>query len=173
MVESEATSTPEPPSKEELRLAMKAFRKRLKLTRLDDESGMGYGPTSSGQKSGIVAITPPNQFSMAVWQELAKQGKIPPIKVDGREVTIKHTSPLSRAQDQEDLMAYDMLMERMAPLGQEVTALGIKIDGLSIGLFGLGRIPDLSEGLGTLEQIVRLFLFWRLRSLRFVFLCGT
>ena len=76
MVEAEANSTPEPPTKEELRLAMKAFRKRLKLTRLDDESRMGYGPTSSGQKSGIVAITPPNQFSKAVWQELAKQGKI-------------------------------------------------------------------------------------------------
>jgi len=76
MVDSEATSTPEPPSKEELRLAMKAFRKRLKLTRLDDESRMGYGPTSSSQQSGIVAITPPNQFSAAVWQELARQGKL-------------------------------------------------------------------------------------------------
>ncbi len=83
MVESEATSTPEPLSKEELRLAMKAFRKRLKLTRLDDESQMGYGPTSSGQQSGIVAITPPNQFSHAVWQELAKQGKL---KHDGGEL---------------------------------------------------------------------------------------
>ena len=69
-------TTPEPPSKEELRLAMKAFRKRLKLARLDDESGMGYGATSSGQKSGIVAITPPNQFPKTVWQELAKQGKL-------------------------------------------------------------------------------------------------
>ena len=76
MVESETIPTPEPPSKEELRLAMKAFRKRLKLTRLDDESRMGYGPMSSGQQSGIVAITPPDQFSGAVWQELAKQGKI-------------------------------------------------------------------------------------------------
>ena len=76
MVESETTSTPEPPSKEELRLALKAFRKRLKLTRLDDESRMGYGATSSGQQSGIVAIRPPDQFSKAVWQELANQGKI-------------------------------------------------------------------------------------------------
>ena len=76
MVESESTSTPEPPSKEELRLAMKAFRKRLKLTCLDDESRMGYGPTSSGQKSGIVGITPPNQFPDAVWLELANQGKL-------------------------------------------------------------------------------------------------
>ena len=81
MAESQSASTPEPPSKEELRLAMKAFRKRLKLTRLDDESRMGYGPTSSGQQSGIVAITPPNQFPRAVWQELARQGKL---KHDGR-----------------------------------------------------------------------------------------
>lgn len=63
-------------TKEELRLALKAFRKRLRLTRLDDESRMGYGPTSSGQSSGIVAVTPPNQFPATVWQELAKQGKI-------------------------------------------------------------------------------------------------
>ncbi len=76
MVESEATSIPEPPSKEELRLAMKAFRKRLKLTRLDDESRMGHGPMSSGLQSGIYAITPPNQFSEAVWQELVRQGKL-------------------------------------------------------------------------------------------------
>ncbi len=76
MVESEAASIPGPPSKEELRLAMKAFRKRLKLTRLDDESRMGHGPMSSGLQSGIFAITPPNQFPEAVWQELVKQGKL-------------------------------------------------------------------------------------------------
>ena len=76
MDESENTTAPEPPSKEELRLAMKAFRKRLKLTRLDDESRMGYGPTSSGQRSRVVAIRPPDQFSDAIWQELAKQGKL-------------------------------------------------------------------------------------------------
>ncbi|TWT78868.1 hypothetical protein CA13_02650 [Planctomycetes bacterium CA13] len=76
MTDSEANTTPEPPSKEELRLAMKAFRKRLKLTRLDDESGLGYGPTSSGHRSRIAAITPPDQFPKAVWRELANQGKI-------------------------------------------------------------------------------------------------
>jgi hypothetical protein len=31
---------------------------------------------SSGGKSRIVAITPPNQFRRAVWQELANQGKL-------------------------------------------------------------------------------------------------
>ena len=76
MTDAPAESAPEPPSDEELRLALKAFRKRLKLTRLDDESRLGYGPTSSGGKSGVAAITPPDQFPRAVWKELARQGKL-------------------------------------------------------------------------------------------------
>ena len=80
---SESSPTPSPtPSpdpaarKEELRLAMKAFRKRLKLTKLDDESRIGHGPMSGGGKSGVVAITPPNQFPRDVWEELVEQGKL-------------------------------------------------------------------------------------------------
>ncbi|MCO8120749.1 hypothetical protein NHH03_03295 [Stieleria sp. TO1_6] len=74
--DAEQPQDPPPPSKEELRLAMKAFRKRLKLMRLDDESSLGYGPMSSGSKSGIAAIRPPDQFPKAIWQELANRGKI-------------------------------------------------------------------------------------------------
>ncbi|MDA8745024.1 hypothetical protein N9N28_10365 [Rubripirellula amarantea] len=66
----------EPPSKEELRLAMKAFRKRLKLMRLDDESSLGYGPMSSGNSSQIGAIRPPDQFPKEIWRELENKGKI-------------------------------------------------------------------------------------------------
>ena len=65
-----------PPTSEELKKAFKAFRKRLKLTRLDAESNLGGGPLSSGRDSGIVAITPPDQFPQAVWDELVKQGKL-------------------------------------------------------------------------------------------------
>ncbi len=69
--------TPDPAArKEELRLAMKAFRKRLKLTKLDDESRIGHGPMSGGGKSGVVAITPPSQFPKDVWEELTEQGKL-------------------------------------------------------------------------------------------------
>lgn len=70
-----APETP-PPTKEELKAALKAFKKRLKLTRLDDESRLGGGHLSKGGSSGIVAITPPNQFPLAVWEELIKQGKM-------------------------------------------------------------------------------------------------
>jgi len=59
-----------------LQQALKAFRKRLKLTQLDDESRLGYGPMSGGGRSGVVAIRPPDQFRKEIWEELANQGKI-------------------------------------------------------------------------------------------------
>ena len=67
---------PDSPSPEELRKAMKAFKKRLKLARLDDESSLGHGPMSSGRTSGIVAITPPNQYPRAVWDALVALGRL-------------------------------------------------------------------------------------------------
>jgi hypothetical protein len=69
-------SEPQKPSPQEVKMAMKAFRKRLKLTQLDDQSRIGVGPMSSGRQSGIVAITPPDQFPQAVWDELVRQGKL-------------------------------------------------------------------------------------------------
>jgi hypothetical protein len=71
--------TPPPagsPTSEELKAAFKAFKKRLKLSRLDDESSLGRGPLSSGKASGIVAITPPNQYPRAVWDALVASGKL-------------------------------------------------------------------------------------------------
>lgn len=76
MTDQDAEMSSEPPSKEELKRAMKAFRKRLKVTRLDDESRMGYGPTSSGNRSSVVAITSPHQYPKEVWEELARQGRL-------------------------------------------------------------------------------------------------
>lgn len=69
-------SQPTTPSPQELKAALKAFKKRLKLTCLDDQSRIGVGPMSSGRQSGIVAISPPDQYPTAVWEELAKQGKL-------------------------------------------------------------------------------------------------
>ena len=64
------------PDREELKRAFKAFKKRLKLTRLDEESRIAGGPLSGGRRSEIVAITPPNDFPQAVWDELVRQGKL-------------------------------------------------------------------------------------------------
>jgi hypothetical protein len=59
-----------------LKSAYNAFKKRWKLTRLDQESQIGRGPMSSGQKSTIAGIVPPDQFPAEVWEELVRQGKL-------------------------------------------------------------------------------------------------
>ena len=61
---------------------------------------------------------------------LKKNGKIGDFNVDGREVTIKHTSPLARAQDQEDLLAIQQFMQMTMGLGPEVFGLGTKVEDL-------------------------------------------
>jgi hypothetical protein len=84
MSEPEPTPTPEPSPEaatqipdEVLKHALTAFKKRLKLTRLDQESRLGGGrPTTSGKKSDIAGIIPPNQFPRAVWKELAARKQI-------------------------------------------------------------------------------------------------
>ena len=76
MPESEPSLPSASPTPEELRKAMKAFKKRLKLARLDDVSSLGHGPMSSGKSSGIVAIMPPNQYPKALWDELVALGRL-------------------------------------------------------------------------------------------------
>lgn len=62
--------------REVLRRALKAFRKKIKVMRLDAESTIGGGATSGGRQSGIVGITPPDRFPREVWDELARQGRL-------------------------------------------------------------------------------------------------
>jgi hypothetical protein len=57
---------------EELKRAYKAFKKRFKLARLDDESGLSKG----SKRSAISGITPPNGFPPGIWDELVTQGRL-------------------------------------------------------------------------------------------------
>jgi len=70
-----------PSSEEKLRKALKAFKKRLKLTRLDDDSRLGRGPMSGGGKEQVVSIQPPAGFGREIWEELAEKGHL---KRDGQ-----------------------------------------------------------------------------------------
>ena len=61
----------------ELKRALGAFKKRLKLTKLDQESKLGASrPMTSGKKTEGLGIVPPNDYPRAMWRELASQGKI-------------------------------------------------------------------------------------------------
>jgi hypothetical protein len=63
-----------PSSEEDLRKALKAFKKRLKLMQLDDDSKVGHSPLSGTGKSQIVSIQPPAGFGREIWEELADKG---------------------------------------------------------------------------------------------------
>jgi hypothetical protein len=58
-----------------LKRALKSFRKRLKLLRLDEESRIG-GAFSTGMNSSVVALTPPDQYPTRIWEQLAQQGRL-------------------------------------------------------------------------------------------------
>ena len=63
-----------PSTEAELKRALGAFKKRLKVIRLDDDSRLGHGPLSSGSREKVVSIQPPSGFGKAIWEELADLG---------------------------------------------------------------------------------------------------
>ncbi len=71
-----ADETPTGPPKEQVKAAFKAFKKRLKLTVLDEQSKLSRSPVTGGRATNILGITPPREFPQEVWDELVKQGKL-------------------------------------------------------------------------------------------------
>ncbi len=68
---------PDAPDAHTCKLAMRAFRKRLALTRLDEESRISNrSPLTKGADSKMASIIPPNEWPDSVWQELVRQGKL-------------------------------------------------------------------------------------------------
>jgi len=63
-------------TKETLTRAIKALKKRMKLTRLDDESRLGHDAMSKGGRSGIVAVRAPEQYPAEVWRALEQKGRV-------------------------------------------------------------------------------------------------
>ena len=61
------------PTEDEMKKALKAFKKRLKLTQLDDDSRLGHSPLT-GAREQIVSIQPPAGFGREIWEKLADEG---------------------------------------------------------------------------------------------------
>ena len=83
-----------PSTESELKRALGAFKKRLKVTRLDDESRLGHGPLSGSRREKVVAIQPPAGFGRAVWEELADLGYLKRDTAGFYELTDKQWQPL-------------------------------------------------------------------------------
>lgn len=77
---------------------------------------------------------------------LARNGKIPAIKVDGREVTLKMSSPLSQVQNNEDVDNLFVFLNAMQSLPENVQLLGASLES----------VPQfLQERLGLPEKLAR------------------
>lgn len=71
-----AAALPDAPSFDSCRKALHAFRQRLSLTVLDEESKLGRNPLTKGAKSSVAGIVPPREWPEPVWQELVRQGEL-------------------------------------------------------------------------------------------------
>jgi len=77
---------------------------------------------------------------------LKKQGKLPDIKINGREVKLKFVNPASRAQNESELAAYGRFAEMMAVMDPAIVAQTIKLE----------EIPKkVADALGLPESIKR------------------
>lgn len=72
----EAETPTEEVSADVRKRAFAAFKKRLKLARLDHESRLGVGPMSGGKDSDIDAIVPPHEYGPEVWAALVADGRL-------------------------------------------------------------------------------------------------
>jgi hypothetical protein len=59
-----------------LKRAVKAFRRKLKSMKRDDESRLGNRYVTAGRSSDISAITPPREFPAPVWEKLVQLGRL-------------------------------------------------------------------------------------------------
>lgn len=59
-----------------LHSAMKAFKKRMKLTQLNEDSKLSNRALTGGSHTQVAAIQPPNNFPREVWDALADRGNL-------------------------------------------------------------------------------------------------
>ena len=78
---------------------------------------------------------------------LSNLGLMAKVQVDGQEVAIKHTSPISRSQDLEDVMGLSRMFEiGNATVGPEAMALGVRME----------NVPEyLGQKLGVTSTLMR------------------
>lgn len=77
---------------------------------------------------------------------LQDNDKISAFKVDGKEVSIQHQSPLSKMQDQADLAADMQYLEIMQGLGPEAFMMNVKVENVG---------EEIGEKLGTSSDMRR------------------
>ncbi len=83
---------------------------------------------------------------------LQKAGKIQPIRVDGKEITIKFTSPLAKQQDQMDTNVLVEFSQTLQAIGMPLETVGEKVKFEDVPVFVAKNIGVPAELLRTPEE---------------------
>jgi len=75
---------------DEMKKALKSFKKRIKMAQLDDDSRLSHGPMSKGGAAKIVSIAPPPGHGREVWEQLVERGYLKRDGVGFYELTGKN-----------------------------------------------------------------------------------
>ena len=96
---------------------------------------------TSGSATGKLQTELLERLLNQVVKVLIRLGKLTPMKIDGKEVTIKFTSPLARQQDADEIMQVMKTMEMMAGLPPEVVMREVKIEAVPDFLIDKMGVP--------------------------------
>ena len=84
--------------------------------------------SSSGSAAGRLQTELLERLISNIVDILMKAGKIVPMKIDGKEVTIKFTSPMARQQDSDEIATVIQTMEMMQFLPPEIVQQKLKVE---------------------------------------------
>jgi len=89
---------------------------------------------NSGAQLGRLRTEFVDKYMQRVIDILKRNGKIADIRIDGKDVTLKHTSPLAKEQDVEELEGLEVYLATMAqmvePFAPGLTALTTKLEDI-------------------------------------------
>jgi hypothetical protein len=83
---------------------------------------------TSGSATGKLQTELLERLLNQVVKILVRLGKLVPMKIDGKEITIKFTSPLARQQDSDEIMQFMKTMEIMSMFPPEIVSKKIKVE---------------------------------------------
>jgi hypothetical protein len=73
---------------------------------------------------------------------LQKKGLMAPMKINGRSVAVKYTSPFAKTQNTDDVIALQETMQVLAPLGPEALQMGLKVKDIPAYVARLKGVPE-------------------------------
>lgn len=73
---------------------------------------------------------------------LQKKGLMPKLKLNGRQVAVKYTSPFAKTQNADDLLALQNTINTLMPLGAQVIMTGLKVSEIPAWVARKNGLPE-------------------------------